>query len=148
MYNRILVATDGSDSAFGAVKLAKEMMLSDFVKSVTLIHVVKKTVDWKTYSIINNKFNNEEEFNKFVVEKGTKALELAKDIFLESGLKVDSIIKFGEPEEEIVRHAEKLNCDLIIMGNRGLSKMEDIILGSISKKVMHLAKVGVIVYKA
>ncbi|MDD4802572.1 MAG: universal stress protein [Syntrophomonas sp.] len=148
MFNRVLVATDGSESAMGAVKLAKEMMLNGFVKHVTLIHVVENAVDWKSYSIINTKFNNAEEFNKAVVEKGTQALQAAEDLFKQSGLTVDSSIRFGKPEEEIVGHSEKHNCDLIIMGNRGLSKMEDIILGSISKKVMHLAKAGVIVYKS
>lgn len=147
MYHRALVATDGSESALGAIKLAKEMMLNGFIKSVTLIHVVENVVDWKTYSIINTKFNNEEEFNKALSKKGSKALQPAQNLFKQAGLTADSIIRFGKPEEEIVQNAENLKCDLIIMGNRGLSKIKDIVLGSVSQKVMHLAKVGVVVYK-
>ncbi|MGI6433928.1 MAG: universal stress protein [Syntrophomonadaceae bacterium] len=147
MYNRALVATDGSESALGAIELAKELMLSGVVKSVILINVVENIVDWKTYSIINTKFDNEEEFNKALSKKGSKILQPGHKLFKQSGLTVDSLVRFGKPEEEIVKNAESLKCDLIIMGNRGLSKIKDIVLGSVSQKVMHLAKVGVIVYK-
>lgn len=147
MYNRVLVATDGSESALGAVNLAKEMMLNGIIKSVTLIHVVENLLDWTTFSIINTKLYNEEEFNKALAKKGTKALELAKEHFIQSGLSVDCIIRAGKPEEEIMRSAEKLQCDLIIVGNRGLSKIKGIVLGSTSQKIMHLAKMEVVVYK-
>lgn len=147
MYNHVLVATDGSESALGAINLAKEMMLNGIIKSVTLIHVVENLLDWNTFSIINTKFYNEEEFNKALAKKGMEALKLAKELFIQSSLTVDQIIRFGKPEEEIVQSAEKLQCDLIIIGNRGLSKIKGIVLGSSSQKIMHLAKMGVVVIK-
>ncbi len=147
MYNRALVATDGSKSALGAVKFAKKMMIDGTIKSVTLIHVVEDLINWHNFSLINTKFNNEEEFNQFLAKKGMKALKQAEEIFTESGLTIDSVTRFGRPEEEIVRCAEKLQCDLIVIGNRGLSGIEGIVLGSTSKKIMHLAKMEVIVYK-
>jgi nucleotide-binding universal stress UspA family protein len=147
MYNRVLVAIDGSESALGAVNFAREMMLNGIIKSVTLIHVVENLLDWNTFSIINTKLYNEEEFNKALAKKGTTALKQAKELFIQSGLSVDPIIRFGKPEEEIVQSAEKLQCDLIIIGNRGLSKIKGIVLGSTGQKIMHLAKMGVVVYK-
>jgi nucleotide-binding universal stress UspA family protein len=45
----------------------------------------------------------------------------------------------GDPAERIIEIAERENADLIVMGSRGLSDLEGLLLGSTSHKVSHLA---------
>lgn len=43
--------------------------------------------------------------------------------------------------------AENEKCEMIIMGSRGLSDLEGLIIGSVTHKVLHLAKCPVLVVK-
>ena len=45
----------------------------------------------------------------------------------------------------IAETAESEQCDLIIMGSRGLSNLQGLIIGSTTNRVLHLAKCPVLV---
>ncbi len=48
--------------------------------------------------------------------------------------------KEGDPAEAILQVAEDRAADLIVMGSRGLGTVAELLLGSVSQKVIHLAK--------
>jgi nucleotide-binding universal stress UspA family protein len=50
------------------------------------------------------------------------------------------VVEDGDPAKRILEHAEKENADLIVMGSRGLSDLEGLLLGSTSHQVAHLAR--------
>ncbi|MFZ1403684.1 MAG: universal stress protein, partial [Anaerolineae bacterium] len=54
----------------------------------------------------------------------------------------------GPAAAAIVRVAAEQGCDLIIMGRRGLSPMEQILLGSVSDNVLHLTDVPILITHA
>ncbi len=49
--------------------------------------------------------------------------------------------------EGIIETAEDMKCDLIIMGSRGRSEIEGLLLGSVTHKVLTLAKIPVLVVR-
>jgi len=49
------------------------------------------------------------------------------------------VLTYGDAAEEIVAAAEKVKADLIVIGTRGLSDLEGLVMGSVSHKVIHLA---------
>jgi nucleotide-binding universal stress UspA family protein len=51
----------------------------------------------------------------------------------------------GDPAETILDVARSRNCDLIIMGARGLGKLPGLLLGSTSQKVLSLAPCPVLI---
>jgi len=55
-----------------------------------------------------------------------------------------SLIEDGDPAKRIIECAEKENADTIVMGARGLSDIEGLLLGSVSHKIAHLASCTVI----
>ncbi|CAG7638653.1 Stress response protein NhaX [Paenibacillus solanacearum] len=57
------------------------------------------------------------------------------------------IVTDGSPAGAIVSCAEHHECDLIIIGNRGLSGLQKLFLGSVSKQVVQDAPVPVLVVK-
>jgi nucleotide-binding universal stress UspA family protein len=64
-----------------------------------------------------------------------------------SGLLVESKILHGDPANKIVKYADEIDADLIIMGSKGHGKMANILLGSVSKKVAHHSKRSVLIVK-
>lgn len=52
---------------------------------------------------------------------------------------VSAAVERGDPAKRILEHADKENADLIVMGARGLSATETLLLGSVSQAVCHLA---------
>lgn len=51
----------------------------------------------------------------------------------------------GHTANEIVRVADSLDADLVVMGRRGLNPVVEFLLGSITQKVLHLTKRTVMV---
>ena len=53
----------------------------------------------------------------------------------------------GDPATTIVRFAAKLGCDEIVMGTRGHGGFARMLLGSVASKVLHDARVPVLLVK-
>ena len=65
-----------------------------------------------------------------------------------TGVVVHPAIVEGPAAAAIVRVAAEQGCDLIIMGRRGLSPMEQVLLGSVSDNVLHLTDVPILITHA
>ena len=72
-----------------------------------------------------------------------KIVQRAKD--LEVQLETD--IAVGHPVEQIVHRAEKDHIDLIVLGRRGMSRFEKMLVGSTSEKVLRYAHCPVMVVR-
>ncbi|OYV66340.1 MAG: hypothetical protein B7Z74_11310 [Deltaproteobacteria bacterium 21-66-5] len=53
----------------------------------------------------------------------------------------------GNPADQIVRYAHEKKCDVVILGHRGKSRVEDWLLGSVPKRVSSYAPCNVIIVK-
>ena len=60
----------------------------------------------------------------------------------------DVRIVAGLPAGRIVEFASKINARLIVVGSRGLTRLDTILLGSVAERVVKLAQVPVVVVKA
>ncbi|MBP6382724.1 MAG: universal stress protein [Pseudomonadales bacterium] len=58
-----------------------------------------------------------------------------------------TLVSIGDPAEEIVALARREHADLIVMGSRGLSPVRELLLGSVSEKVIHHAHCAVTVVR-
>ena len=56
-------------------------------------------------------------------------------------------LKEGKPHEEILKAAEELEADLIVIGSHGRGGLERSIFGSVAEKIMKLAEVPVLLIK-
>ncbi|MEE9406632.1 MAG: universal stress protein [Polaribacter sp.] len=70
-----------------------------------------------------------------------------KDKIFSDDIHVEYFIKLNTPFEGIQKYAEKINADLIIMGSKGHSEFEEILIGSNTEKVVRTSKTPVIVVK-
>jgi nucleotide-binding universal stress UspA family protein len=72
---------------------------------------------------------------------GKRLLDNAERTAVLKGLKgTKTTLVYGDPASEILVQAEAVKADMIVMGSRGLSNLKGLLVGSVSHKVMHLAK--------
>lgn len=53
----------------------------------------------------------------------------------------------GEVAETLIRYAEREQCDMIVMGTRGMGTVANLVLGSVATKVIHLSHIPVTLVK-
>ena len=66
---------------------------------------------------------------------------------LKAGFTAEPICKIGDPAEEIMKVAAKQHTDMIVMGAKGLSAIDRIVLGSVSTRVVQYATCPVLVVR-
>lgn len=70
-----------------------------------------------------------------------------KETFFNDSIEVHHSIWFQKPFEGIIKYADKIDADLILMGSKGHSEFEEILIGSNTEKVVRTSKRPVIVVK-
>lgn len=144
MFNKVLLATDGSVSSAKAALLVKRMMDSGIAPNITVLFVGAYNKEVNSYYALAGTTRKTEIRNQ-LRELGNKILDKAKEI-LGSGPNVEYVVSFGNQAEEIVKIAKK-GYDLIVIGSRGLNPVAEILLGSVSSQVIQLAPCPVLVVK-
>jgi len=79
--------------------------------------------------------------------KSGEALHRARALLDAAGVHYGSHEEAGIVADRIVRTAEALQCDHIVMGTRGLGELGDLIAGSTAIKVLHLTRLPVVLVK-
>lgn len=64
-----------------------------------------------------------------------------------AGTAVRTLVSIGDPAAEIVALARREQASLIVMGSRGLSPVRELLLGSVSEKVIRHAHCAVTVVR-
>jgi nucleotide-binding universal stress UspA family protein len=77
----------------------------------------------------------------------TKILERSKEMANRSGINIHTVLVEGDPASKIIGYSEMEKIDIIIIGSRGMGKFKELILGSVSNKVLHHAKCSVMLVR-
>lgn len=88
------------------------------------------------------------EDDEIAVQMRRNAVELLDSIVREfnfSGIEVEKEVMLGEPYMKILEQAREGNFDLIVMGNRGFSRIKRFFLGSVTQRVIAEAACPVLV---
>jgi nucleotide-binding universal stress UspA family protein len=148
MDNRILVAFDDSENALRAVEYVADRFAKE--NRITLFSIVPDTAalcDMNSPSLVpyfmekQAVFCGLEDQKKELVDE---AMLRAKDILLKAGFDEKNIaLKVQTKKKGVVRDIideAHSGYDTIVLGRRGLSGVKDFIFGSVSQKLLHLAK--------
>lgn len=84
---------------------------------------------------------------RYYNEEGAEHLAKANRLLDKANLPHVVSILVGDPAETICKVAKAEKCDLICMGSRGLGATANLVLGSVATKVLHGAKVPVLLVK-
>ena len=141
MFKNILVPIDGSDNSYRALDAA--LLLSEKLGSnITVIHVMEEV---PITHIGSEKMLNEllEAYKKENQDILLKSTEIAN----QKGLTIKTFLLQGNPASAILDYNKKEKFDLIIMGSRGLGKFKELILGSVSSKIVHHSTCAVLLIR-
>ena len=139
---KLLLAVDGSDYALGAVRYVSNI-LSPRNTEVVMFHVHSKIPEsyWDLEREASPSWRvNEVRAWEREYEKTLRAyMEKAKGIPQRAGFSEDSIkLKIPKREKGIARDIvmeAKGGYDCVVVGRRGMSKLKDLVMGSVSTKL-------------
>ena len=144
MFERILVAVDGSEGSKKALKLAAR--LQQTCGGDLMILTVFRHHSLLEASMSMVRPDDPESLDDSMRAYAKEVAEEAKSIAAEAGAgNVRAFVKAGQPARMIVKFSEEHKADLIIVGSRGQGDVQGFLLGSVSHKVTSLAKTPVMV---
>jgi nucleotide-binding universal stress UspA family protein len=145
MFARIVVGTDGSETARQAVREATELAKQtgaslDVVSAFEPVGSSRLREErLQAPSDIEHQVNPHEDVNAILAEA-------ERDVG-EAGVRVRTFARQGEPADAILDVAEEENADLIVVGNKGMTGAKRFLLGSVPNKVSHHAPCSVLIIR-
>ena len=152
MFGKILVPLDGSDHSLRALEIAIQMA-KRFDGKITLIHVYSvgaKAVVMTEPTTPNVPIMAPADFSRIMEaahEAGKAILAHGRKTAEAEDVHVETLLKEGHNVKEILKTARDGEFNLIIMGARGVSRIREILLGSVSEGVIRNAPCPVLVTK-
>ncbi len=145
---RILLATDGSENAKAAVEWLTKWPPppGSVVRVVTVVHRVIP-VAGIDYAGIYASWEALEEAREAELKAAQTIVDEASDYLAERGFQVEKVVVEGDPGHELIEMAKEWKADAIVVGARGLSSIEALIIGSVAGKLVRHAPCAVIVVK-
>ncbi|MDF1609279.1 universal stress protein [Hoeflea sp. YIM 152468] len=144
MFERILVAVDGSEGSKKALMLASKLQQTCGCELLILTVFRHHSLLEASTSMVRPE--DPENLDDSMRDYAKDVAEEAKKIAAEAGAdQVRAFVKAGQPARMIVQFAQDHKVDLIIVGSRGLGDMQGFLLGSVSHKVTSLASIPVMV---
>ena len=138
MYERILVATDGSPSADAALEQAIGLasQLDSTIHGVAVV---------ETRTAYDNDIVDPAEVTARLRERAEATLEQLSDRARSAGVPVETTVRSGVPHEAVLDVVDERKVDLVVLGARGHSDFRGALLGSTVDAIVRLAPVPVLV---
>lgn len=148
MSGRILVPVDGSEHAFRALEVACSLARAEN-RQLRLLHVVPSTEipeGLKRFAQVEHVHDSPEHLYESAVAENI--LNTARGQAASAGAEgAECSVEYGDAARGILEAASQGDVDTIVMGTRGLSDVQGLMLGSVAHKVSHGARCRVITVK-
>jgi len=143
VFKKILYPTDFSEYSEQALKYVIQLKEAG-TEEVVVLHVIDKSalkvfskIYWQEFSVADQKLR----------EKAQIALQPIEDELKENGFKVKVQLTEGIAFKEILRTEQEEDVAATVIGAHGASNIEEMLLGSVSEKVIRKARKPILVIK-
>ncbi|MGZ3240657.1 MAG: universal stress protein [Burkholderiaceae bacterium] len=148
MYKKILIPTDGSPlstaAAHAGIALARP--LGAEIVGVTIVPEYQYPL---FLDMIPPDYPDPDEQKAARQKTGETYLKEIEKAAADAGLKFSNITAMSDATaQQIVATAEDQHCDLIFMGSHGRSGWSQLLLGSVTAKVLAICQIPVLVYRS
>jgi nucleotide-binding universal stress UspA family protein len=130
MFESVVIATDGSESAERAVETAIDVA-ERFEATVYGLYVVDET------ELDSSPNGVRADIEQAVEQAGEDAIEFVEGAASDG---IETEIRRGEPADEIIEYAEEVDADVIATGTRGRHGEHAFLLGSVAEAVVRRAE--------
>jgi nucleotide-binding universal stress UspA family protein len=142
VFNRILIAVDGSEASVRALEKAVDLALQ-LGSEITVISVIDEMkLPFSAEFGLWARESHDDLIRKVLEDLNSVILEIMED---NPELEVETRIEEGRPAKVIKHLAEIEDFDLIIMGRRGLGLVDHLIMGSVSSEVVRTSTIPVLI---
>jgi nucleotide-binding universal stress UspA family protein len=136
---RILVPVDGSDYSLRAARYALNLAKT-FGSEIVLVHCRKQVPLYLGEPYFQAAHDR-------IVEYTDQLMKPFRELLFDNGAMVTERILEGRPAETICETARIEKCDLIVMGSRGRSDWQGLLLGSVTHRVLQATPAPVLVIR-
>jgi nucleotide-binding universal stress UspA family protein len=138
MFEKILIATDGSEHSEKAARAGVELAKLAG-GSVTALYIADTSKmshlpdDMLLFSI-----------RDILTREGKEPVSYVEKLAKEAGVAFEKVVKEGNPGEEIIDYAKDEGMGVVVMGSVGRTGLDKFLLGSVAEKVVRNSKVPVL----
>lgn len=139
MYNKILLAVDGSDHSVRAAKEAVKVAGANPGAQITIVYVADHAN--AKNDVLHSGSSAELDLQR------RKKVQPVEEAIAAANIKYRVEILHGTPGPAIVEYANEEQFDILVIGSRGLNGLQEMVLGSVSHKVVKRANCPVLIVK-
>lgn len=139
MFKNITIAFDGSEYGNRALTYAKNLA-ERYDAALSIVYVFAHTSDLLGGEDFEILFSRRKSAGQVVLDNARKQMG-------ETGIDVQEELLEGPEAEAILNAAKNSSADLIVMGTRGHGSVKGLLVGSVSRKVLHYASCPVMVVR-
>jgi nucleotide-binding universal stress UspA family protein len=144
MFTHILCPTDLKERALIALKKAVQIA-HQFNSRITMLNVHDEFIGKQEREMLRVSFEfMQEKYARVAAESREQMRENIRHLHAED-IRVDYKLREGKPAKKIVKVAEKLGVDLIVMATDGRDSIKDFVTGTITEHVINHASCPVLV---
>ena len=144
MFNKLVVGTDGSETADEAVRKAADLART----SGANLHIVSAYEPVAPARLREEAVEVPKDLEWAINPRQDvdATLERAKGI-AGDGVEVQTYARQGDPADAILDVAEEIEADLIVVGNKGMTGARRFLLGSVPNRISHHAPCAVLIIR-
>ena len=140
---KILVPMDGSSAAMRALKQAIALARLSPGSSIHLVHAHDEPLIYGEIAV----YVPREKMESLQRQHSEALLAPAEAQLKAAGVPCTKDVLSGSIGQVIAAHAERLGCELIVMGRHGKTALGDLLVGSVAQKVLHATKLPVMLVR-
>lgn len=144
---KVLLASDGSLHSLETARVLGRLLGSMSAARVTVVTVTQMPEDRNMTDVYGNKVALDVPVDVLLRRSAEPVLHATIQALGLPEEQVDTEVQVGDPAEGIIDLAKAEEYDLIVVGSRGLGPVREILLGSVSQKVLHAAPCPVLVVR-
>lgn len=144
---KVLLATDGSQNSMRCARTVGKILADMPEARVTILHVAHVPRELYVTDINGNRVMPEIPLDVMVRRAAEPILRATREALGLPAERVTEEVQVGHPAQEIVEIARLEHYDLIAVGSRGLNPVAEILVGSVSMRVLHTAPCPVMVVR-
>jgi nucleotide-binding universal stress UspA family protein len=137
-----MIATDGSETGERAAELGIEIARLSGGKATAIyvvdIHRLSHLPGYTTLPGLSK------QLLELMQKEGKEATEQVCEMAGEAGVACEAIIADGDPSTEILKRSSESGANLLILGTKGRSGLDRVLLGSVAEKVTRNSRVPVL----
>jgi len=142
MFERIIVPIDGSEVSKKAAKKALDLAQASDIRVVAM-HVIN-VPDLPSLDAYPGALRYQE-MHELIQKEGQLYLDELEELGKQMGVNVSKKLVEGHPTEEIIKEARE--DDLIVIGSKGRTGLDRLLMGSVAENVARHASCPVMIVK-